>query len=475
MFDTRETFILSIMIIACGVFLMGLSLYFFRRIKTYDDYNVAGRSTSTFPLICTLIGTAVGGSTLLGFVSKGYTFGMGQLWLPVGMTFAGIALYFFIGKIHAEGERLNMVTLADFLVSRFGEGVRVPTLISILCAYAAITGMQFVAVATVLKLVFGLALPVGILLTWALLTAKTWLGGLMAVIWSDAILGTLQTLGIFFLLVTVYYASGSWEFISAAPMPEGNPDFLSLTGISGHELAVYMLTIGAYQFVRQDLWQRFWAARSLKAARTGYGVAIVFTLLVGGAVVLIGAFAKLGLDIAVANPDLSFYAIIKATLPLPLMVSMVVVLLATIISCADSFFIAGASSIANDIIKPRMKGRDDAFMLRMSRHSVVAMSLISLGLALYAPRLLDIWILGSAMLVCGVLVPTVVALCRRTPDPRGGVIMMWGGLATAVLWQVLGHPFGLHPVMIGLPVSLALMPLALRKPSLSLSTESAAR
>ncbi|GED40764.1 sodium:solute symporter family transporter [Cobetia marina] len=122
MFDSRETEILSIMIIACGLFLMGLSLYFFRRIKTYDDYNVAGRSTATFPLICTLVGTAVGGSTLLGFVSKGYTFGMGQLWLPVGMTVAGIALYFFIGKIHAEGRRLEMVTLADFLVSRFGEG-----------------------------------------------------------------------------------------------------------------------------------------------------------------------------------------------------------------------------------------------------------------------------------------------------------------------------------------------------------------
>ncbi|MFP3367263.1 hypothetical protein R0J93_26825, partial [Pseudoalteromonas sp. SIMBA_148] len=82
-----------------------------------------------------------------------------------------------------------------------------------------------------------------------------------------------------------------------------------------------------YQFVRQDLWQRFLAARRRKAARTRYAVALVFTLLVGGAVVLIGAFAKLGLDIAVANPDLSFYAIIKATLPLPLMVSMGVVLL----------------------------------------------------------------------------------------------------------------------------------------------------
>lgn len=470
MFNSRETFILSIMIIACGVFLMGLSLYFFRRIKTYDDYNVAGRSTGTFPLICTLIGTAVGGSTLLGFVSKGYAFGLGQLWLPVGMTVAGVALYFFIARIHSEGERLNMVTLADFLVSRFGEGVRTPTLISVLCAYSAITGMQFVAVATVLKLVFGLALPVGILLTWALLTAKTWLGGLMAVIWSDAILGTLQTLGIFFLLGMVYFASGSWEVMSATPLPTDTPDFLSLTGISGHELTVYMLTIGAYQFVRQDLWQRFWAARSLKAARTGYAVAIVFTLLVGAAVVLIGSFARLGLDIAVTNPDLSFYAIIKATLPLPLMVSMVVVLLATIISCADSFFIAGASSIANDVIKPRMKGRDDAFMLRMSRHSVIAMSLISLGLALYAPRLLDIWILGSAMLVCGVLVPTIVALCCRTPNPRGGQIMMWGGLATAVMWQILGHPFGLHPVMIGLPVSLALMPLALRQARSPLTT-----
>ena len=37
---------------------------------------------------------------------------------------------------------------------------------------------------------------------------------------------------------------------------------------------------------------------------------------------------------------------------------------------------------------------------------------------------------------------------------------MWAGLITAIIWQVLSHPFGLHPIMIGLPVSLIVFILA---------------
>lgn len=49
-----------------------------------------------------------------------------------------------------------------------------------------------------LNLVFDLLLAYGIVLTWLVLTLKTYLGGLKAVIWSDAFLGTLQTVGVFF-------------------------------------------------------------------------------------------------------------------------------------------------------------------------------------------------------------------------------------------------------------------------------------
>ena len=33
---------------------------------------------------------------------------------------------------------------------------------------------------------------------------------------------------------------------------------------------------------------------------------------------------------------------------------------------------------------------------------------------------------------------------------------MWVGLFVAVIWQLAGHPFGIHPVFLGLPISIIL-------------------
>lgn len=460
MFSEEEKLLLAVVVVLCALFLLGLSFYFYRRIKTYDDYNVAGRSAGTFPLICTLVGTAVGGSTMLGFMSRGFQMGVGQIWLPGAITVTGVLLLlFFVKRIRAYGERHRMVTLADFMVLKYGQGARLPTLLSVLCAYAAITGMQFVAIATILNLVFDVALTYGILIAWFVLTVKTWLGGLKAVIWSDAILGTLQTVGIFFLLAVTYQLAAGWSGIQSSAERLQQTSQLDIGSISLAELFVYLLTIGGYQFVRQDLWQRFWAAKDARAAYSSYAVAVVFTLLIGAAAVLIGVIAHFGLQIEVDNPDLVFYAVLREAFPLPLIALMIVVLLSTVVSCADSFFIAGASSIANDVIRPRLEAPDDKRLLSLSRLSVIVMSLVALAMALYAPRLVTIWILGSAMLVCGVVVPALTALLFENLNRTAGIASMWAGLVAAVIWQLLGQPFGVHPVFVGLPLALAMLPL----------------
>ncbi len=463
MFSAGQSLVLSLLVIASAGLLLALSWYFYRRIKTYDDYNVAGRTASFFPLICTLVGTAIGGSTLLGFMSAGFASGVGQIWLPGAITLTGvILLLFFVSRIRAWGERYNMVTLADFMVRRYGTAARLPTVLSMISAYAAITGMQFVAIGTVLQLVFGLNLSAAIVITWAVLTLKTWLGGLMAVIWSDAILGALQTIGIFFLLAVVFVQAGGWQGVASSPELADNPGFLSVLGISPTELFVYLMTIGGYQFVRQDLWQRFWAAESARTAYGAYVVAVVFTMLIGGAAVLIGVFAQLGLPVSVDNPDLVYYSVLQEALPFSFVVVMILVLLATVVSCADSFFIAGASSISNDLLRPYLKIEDENRLLTCSRHAVVIMSLIALGLALYAPNLVAIWVLGSAMLVCGVLVPALAALIYDDLEARFAVASMWLGLGSAIIWQILGQPFGIHPVFIGLPLACAMLPMMMK-------------
>src|SRR5699024_10668098 len=102
--------------------------------------------------------------------------------------------------------------------------------------------------------------------------------------------------------------SGGLKEVSNQAALMNQSEFLSIFGISPSEVFVYTLTIGAYQFVRQDLWQRYWAAGSAKIARTGYWISIVLAFVTGFFVVAIGVMGRFGLNLGEINPSLSYYA-----------------------------------------------------------------------------------------------------------------------------------------------------------------------
>ncbi|HLR63698.1 MAG TPA: hypothetical protein VK097_14895 [Lentibacillus sp.] len=64
---------------------------------------------------------------------------------------------------------------------------------------------------------------------------------------------------------------------------------------------------------------------------------------------------------------------------------------------------------------------------------------------------------GTAMSVSGLLAPVMFGLFWKIVTNAAGVASMWSGLVTAVIWQILGHPFDLHPVFIGLPISIVIL------------------
>lgn len=406
------------------------------------------------------MGTAVGGATLLGFMQNGFLYGMGQQWLNLAILMSGLLMLgILLKKIRALGEKYQMMTIADFTVLRFGEGARIPTVVSVLVANCALTGMQFAAIATVLNLTMGLNITTGILISWVLLTLKTYYGGMKSVIWQDAFHGTIQTVGIFVLFVVVIIASGGLGRVSEQAALANQSEFLSLLGISPSEVFVYLLTIGAYQFVRQDLWQRFWAAGSAKIARNGYWVSIILTFITGVFIVSTGVMGRFGLNIGEIDSSLTYYTIIGNVFSFPMVIVMVIALLATVISSADSFCMSGASSIINDIIKPRLKETPDldSRLLKYSRLSVVIVSVFSLILALSIPKLVGLWVTGAAMLVAGLLAPVIAGLFWKKATRLGGTVAMWVGLIVAVTWQILGHPFGLHPIFVGFPISILMI------------------
>jgi len=458
MFSEFDQTVLAVIIGVYFLFLVAVSYVINRGVKTYEDYSVAGRSVGIFPITLTLVGTAIGGSILLGFMTKGYQLGMGQVWLLIVILLPSVFMAFFmIRPIREMGNTRQLVTIGDFTSAIYGPRARFPTALSMLVAYCAITGMQFVAVATILNLTVELDMTYGILLGAVLLTIKTYLGGLKSVVFQDAIHGTVQTIGIFILFFAVLLAAGGWDTIAERAQTLGEADQLSWLNIPPGQVAVALLTIGAYQMVRQDLWQRVWAAKSMRTIQFGFWIAITLQTVIGFAIVAIGVMARYGLQLETDNPGLIYYQTVAAVFPFPLVVVMVLALLATVISCADSFFLAGSASIVNDIIRPRLDNPDSARMLAYSKLSVGLTAIIATLLALYIPKLVTLWVVGTAMLVSGILAPVLFGLFWSRVTPTAGVASMWSGLVVAVAWQFLGHPLGLHPVYVGLPVSIVVL------------------
>src|SRR5690625_1661779 len=196
------------------------------------------------------------------------------------------------------------------------------------------TGMQFVAIASILNLTIGLNLTVGIFIGWVLLTAKTYFGGLKAVIWQDVIQGTILTIGIIILFITVLVVSGGWETVSTNAKSLGQSDMLNVLNITPNELMIYLLTLAFYQFIRQDVWQRIWAAKSLKTARNSYWISMIIAVTIGAIVVAIGVFSRFELKLGNIDPSLVYYHVIGNVFPFSIVIVMIIALLAAVISTA---------------------------------------------------------------------------------------------------------------------------------------------
>ena len=128
MFTEGQQSVLAVTTVVYFLLLLGVSVWIgTRQIRTYDDYNVASRNVSLFPLILTYVGTAIGGSLLLGIMTNGYVSGMGQQWFNIAILVVSVLMAVFVMKrVRQMGERHHYVTIGDFSAHRFGTAATGP-------------------------------------------------------------------------------------------------------------------------------------------------------------------------------------------------------------------------------------------------------------------------------------------------------------------------------------------------------------
>ncbi len=270
--------------------LTGFNFYRSKKIKSQEDFMVAGRKLGMRMLVFTLICTWIGSGTFIAGAEYAAQAGWSSLWLPAGAWFGILFIYFFAAKIRTFGQ----YTIGDILEVRYGKVARVVGAIMIIIAFTTIVSYQFRAGGLILNIVTSGAVSVEIGQTLAALfvISFTAMGGMVAVAHTDLPNGIIILLACCIALPMVILFSGGVysapQSLPAAHMTVFSEDFGQYPALKagGYFLATLLLLMGI-----QSMYQKFYSARTPKEAKQATALWIFGTIIVEVVVVAIAIYS----------------------------------------------------------------------------------------------------------------------------------------------------------------------------------------
>jgi solute:Na+ symporter, SSS family len=262
--------------------LLAVSLGSLRNVKTKADYLVAGRSLPAFVLIFTLLCSWIGSGSLLGGAENAYRHGFAALW-QAGGGWAGLLLIYFIAP---RARKFAQFTIPDLLEARYSQTARVLGVIAILFTYTAVTSYQFVGGGDILHLIFPTFItPVlGQYILAGFVIVFTAIAGMASVAYMDVAIGLLATAALIVALPVLMHRAGGWAVVHAA-LPATH--FQVLGDLSFAQAMELFLPTCLLLLGNQSMYQKFFSAKSEKAATRAVVGWIIGTVILESVIVAI--------------------------------------------------------------------------------------------------------------------------------------------------------------------------------------------
>ncbi len=366
-----------------AVFYCGWLAY--RRTKEVEDYMLAGRSVHPYIMALSYGAAFISTSAIIGFGGVTGTLGLGTLWLVFMNIFVGIFIAFavFGSRTRKIGVNLGAITFPEFLgkrfQSRFIQGYSGALIAMFMPLYAGIVligGARFVE--TALEVDYDIA----VLILTVIVAAYVITGGLLAVMYTDALQGTLMIGGMTILLVLTYAKLGGvveahQALTNLAPMVPENLAAAGHTGwtsmpVFGSPLwwtmvSTIILGVGIGVLAQPQLIVRFMTVDSKKSLNRAVFAGGPFILLMAGVAYIVGALSNvyfyntqglLSIQVAGGNMDLIMPEYINSAMPESFVVVFMITLLAAAMSTLSSQFHTMGTAIGHDLYREYiMKGK----------------------------------------------------------------------------------------------------------------------
>ena len=433
--------------------------YGLRATRDEKDYWIAGGDLGWFTGGATMAATHTSAGTFVGTIGVMYTAGWSFGWVLLSIP---LSYWFMVAVLAPRFTRQKELTIPAFIETRYyGKRIRGLAAVIILVATVIFIQAQIVAAGLIANTVFGMPTTWGMIGFTTILLVYTVVGGMVAVVYTDAFQLIVMGLGaVFAVPLALRRVDGVGELLRL--VESAHPLVFTWETMP----ATLLLTMGLSFFLggiaTPEKLIRLYAMRDMRTIRRGVLFAIIMILSLN-LLVFVLALVAIVLFPNLPTGDLAMPMVATAVLPATLGAIMLAAITAAMMSTVDSLLIVAGSALSVDIyqnlINPNVSPGRRLWVGRLGILVVGSVPVLLLLGGVGEGELVQfIVLLFTALMAAAFVMPVVGGIVWRRATREGAAAAMVGGVAATFLWEVFGAR-SVEPVLSGFLVSAALFVL----------------
>lgn len=438
-----------------GMLLIGLICY--RLTKNLSDYILGGRGLNPGVAALSAGASDMSGWLLLGLPGAVYASGMNQIWIGIGLVIGAYLNWQFVAKrlrVYTEVAK-DSITIPDYLENRFDDRSHILRIISavvILLFFTFYVSSGLVAGGVLFEETFDLSYQWALWIGVLVIVSYTFLGGFLAVSWTDFVQGILMFLALVVVPMIAISELGGWDQVTDTvgqmdPSYNGVLTDMTFMGI------ISLMAWGLGYFGQPHILARFMAVRSPSDVPTARLINMGWMIFgLYGAIFVGYSGIAFFADNPLQNSETVFIEFVQVLFHPWVSGFLLAAILAAIMSTIDSQLLVCSSALTEDLYKAFLrKDASQKELVQVSRFAVIGIALLATLLAMDKDsKVLDLVSYAWAGFGAAFGPIVILSLFWRGLTRNGAAAGIVVGAVTVVVWkQLSGGLFDLYEIVPG--------------------------
>ena len=438
--------------------LLAIGVYTSKKASSYDGFNLAGRGNNKWIGGISTQSASTSGWMLLAMPGLAYAGGFSVVWTITGWLGGSLINWIILGKrLRVATEKYEAVSCTEYFEKRTDDKVGVIGIVSaiaIVILMAINSSSEMIGFGKLLTAVFDIDYSLAVTVGLIVVAIYTFLGGYMAVSWTNLLQGTLMFLALAIVPIVAIADIGGFHDMAENLIAQ-EPDFFRFFGgmTEGKDILLSLSGGLGISLLYPGMVHALTGIMAIKDPNEVKDSALIAT--VWGAVALVGA-SGIGMAGRVIfpqadDPEQVFLMLGEKYFPTAIFAILGAAVMAAILSSVCAYLIVSSASIGGCIAR-RYVGKEKIVVI-IEKVLIIVIALTAYLLAFGGGSLHTITMFASSGLGSAFGPLVIFSLFTDKINWKGAVASILAGLITVLVWFYSGMSDYLFEVFPGFIVS----------------------